>query len=212
MRTPHIEDRLWAENLLSKGFKIIYEPRASVYHHHGLNYRGNEKRIKRISNILTTRSVAKKLKKLSCIIPILNPLKIEDKFVVERLIADVIKIKSIDKIFIICNDKSLSLKLKNKKIKFVKRERSLEKDFIGADFVLVETYKNKIKKLTNSTHLLILEEPYVLRPKNFLKTLIKNFDSNYDTLIPICKSRHHNLWKKMKQENWKFYLKLHYLL
>ena len=69
-------------------------------------------------------------------------------------------------------------------------------------FVLVETYKNKIKKLTNSTHLLILEEPYVLRPKNFffLKTLIKNFDSNYDTLIPICKSRHHNLWKKNKKQ------------
>ena len=195
-RTPHIEDRLWAENLLSKGFKIVYEPRASVYHHHGLNYRGNEKRIKRISNILTTRSVEKKIKKLSCIIPILDPLKIEDKFVVERLITDVVNIKFIDKIFIICNDKSLLLKLKNKKIKFVKRERSLEKDFIGADFVLVETYKNKIKKLTNSTHLLILEEPYVLRPKNFLKTLIKNFDSNYETLIPICKSRHHNLWKK----------------
>ena len=34
---PNIEDRVWAEKVISSGLQIIYEPNASVYHHHGIN-------------------------------------------------------------------------------------------------------------------------------------------------------------------------------
>lgn len=34
----NIEDRLWAETVLAQGFIILYEPEASVFHHHGIHH------------------------------------------------------------------------------------------------------------------------------------------------------------------------------
>ena len=41
----HIEDRLWASEVLKKGKKIIYEPSASVIHFHGVGHHGNLKEL-----------------------------------------------------------------------------------------------------------------------------------------------------------------------
>jgi hypothetical protein len=48
----HIEDRLWAKEVLEKGYKIIYEPKASVYHYHGINQGRNVERAKNVVQIL----------------------------------------------------------------------------------------------------------------------------------------------------------------
>lgn len=201
-KTPHIEDRLWGGKVLSLGYKLVYEPKASVYHYHGLNYRGNENRIKRISKILINKDKIKtKLSKLDCLIPVLQPLKFNNKYIIEKLIDEILGNKIINKIFIICKDKKEFNFLENSKIKLIEREKSLLKEYIGIDFTLVETYKKKIEKFSNAPHLFIVEEPYILRPKNFLNLLIKNFDENYDSIIPICKSENSNLWKKNYKNN-----------
>jgi hypothetical protein len=48
----HIEDRLWAKEVLERGYKIIYEPEASVYHYHGINQGRNIERAKNVVQIL----------------------------------------------------------------------------------------------------------------------------------------------------------------
>jgi rhamnosyltransferase len=49
----NIEDRIWAKRVINSGFKIIYEPDASVYHYHGLHQHGNSSiRAKGIATIL----------------------------------------------------------------------------------------------------------------------------------------------------------------
>lgn len=50
----HIEDRIWAEDVLASGWKIAYYPKAQVYHHHGLNQHGKNKsfRADGVSDIL----------------------------------------------------------------------------------------------------------------------------------------------------------------
>lgn len=35
--TPSIEDRIWAKTVIGKGFEIVYEPSAEVFHHNGLH-------------------------------------------------------------------------------------------------------------------------------------------------------------------------------
>lgn len=55
--TPHIEDRLWAEQIIATGVAIAYEPEAAVYHHHGINHHQNKKRARAISDILTHRTM-----------------------------------------------------------------------------------------------------------------------------------------------------------
>ena len=47
-----LEDRGWAKRILELGYKIVYEPYASVYHHHGLHHSGSVKRVERVVKVL----------------------------------------------------------------------------------------------------------------------------------------------------------------
>lgn len=44
-KVTNIEDRLWAETLLANGYKILYEPEASVFHHHGIHHNNRQDRL-----------------------------------------------------------------------------------------------------------------------------------------------------------------------
>ena len=54
-KTNHIEDRLWAQEVLNKKYRIVYEPQACVYHFHGVSHSNNLKRVERITNIITKK-------------------------------------------------------------------------------------------------------------------------------------------------------------
>lgn len=51
-KTTNIEDRLWAKEVLSDGYQIIYEPEAPVYHHHGIYQNRNEERLRNVIRII----------------------------------------------------------------------------------------------------------------------------------------------------------------
>jgi rhamnosyltransferase len=52
-KATNIEDRIWAKLVIEAGYKIVYEPSASVYHYHGLHQHGNSSdRAKGIATIL----------------------------------------------------------------------------------------------------------------------------------------------------------------
>ena len=46
-KTNHIEDRLWAQEVLNKKYRIVYEPQACVYHFHGVSHSNNLKRVEK---------------------------------------------------------------------------------------------------------------------------------------------------------------------
>lgn len=51
--SSNIEDRIWGKKVIEAGYKIVYEPDAAVYHHHGLHQHENStKRAKGIGTIL----------------------------------------------------------------------------------------------------------------------------------------------------------------
>ncbi len=198
-KTLHIEDRIWAKKILNKGYKIIYDPASSVFHHHGVGHSNNASRIKYIRNILKDDKANKKVKKTVCMIPILQPVKLNDNFLIEGALNEMLRLKEIYKIFIICDDKELIKRFSNKKIVFIKRGEDLKKDYLGINYVLKEVYNKFIKKKYKPSHVLCINELYSYRPKNYFYDLIKNFDENYDCLVPISKSlftTNNNLWKK----------------
>lgn len=51
-KTTNIEDRLWAKEVLKAGYKLVYEPEASVYHHHGIHQNQNLERCTNVVRIL----------------------------------------------------------------------------------------------------------------------------------------------------------------
>ena len=196
-KTPHIEDRIWAQEIINKGHKIAYEPKASVFHYHGVSHSHNPNRVSRIGKILTNQKLNLRTKNIICMIPILNPIEINGKYIVENSINSALKVLAIKKIFVICDNQKLKQRYKkNTKIVFLSRGKDLKKDFLGTDYVLKEVYNKFIKRKHKPTHILVFEEIYPHRPKNFFNNLIRKIDDNYDSLIPISQSKFHNIWKK----------------
>jgi len=50
----NIEDQIWGNEVINAGYRLVYEPDAAVYHHHGIN-QGNDKK--------RTRSVVRTMEK-----------------------------------------------------------------------------------------------------------------------------------------------------
>jgi len=191
----HIEDRLWAEEVLKKKFKIIYEPNASVFHYHGVGHSQNLLRVSRIAKIISKKKITKKL--YFCALTTINkPFKTNDnKYLVDEAIKELIKIKKINKIFIVTDDKKFREYYKNKKIIFLNRPNSFSDKILGPDHIIKNVYPD-ISEKYNPSHFLCFEENYPYRPKNFFSKLINNFDENYDSLVPFAKYQDHNIWKK----------------
>ncbi len=51
----NIEDRIWAQEMLNRGYKILYEPEASVYHYHGIHQDGDEERMRNVVRIIESQ-------------------------------------------------------------------------------------------------------------------------------------------------------------
>ena len=48
----NIEDRLWGKEVISSGYKIIYEPDAAVFHHHGIHQNNRSDRAQNVIKII----------------------------------------------------------------------------------------------------------------------------------------------------------------
>ena len=198
-QTFHIEDRIWAQQVQSLKYRIIYEPNSIVYHHHGVGHNDNIKRVSRISKIIQNLNLKKQKSKqrIICMVPIINPIKKNNTFIVEKILNELNESTLIFKTFVICSNKELKNKIRYlKKINLIDRPKYLQKDYLGTDYILKETYKKFIKKKCKPTHIMVLEEVYPYRPKNLIKDLINKIDEKYDSIVPICKINDHNIWKK----------------
>lgn len=47
-----VEDRAWAQHVLRAGGRIVYEPLAAVYHHHGIHQGRDPKRAERVVRVI----------------------------------------------------------------------------------------------------------------------------------------------------------------
>lgn len=48
----NIEDRLWGKQVIQAGYQIIYEPKAVVYHHHGIHQNNRVERVRNVVRIM----------------------------------------------------------------------------------------------------------------------------------------------------------------
>ena len=63
-KATNIEDRLWGQEVIKQGLKILYEPEASVFHYHGIHQDGNSERLKNVVRIIENESYDFKVGKI----------------------------------------------------------------------------------------------------------------------------------------------------
>ncbi len=203
----NIEDRLWGQKIIQSGYKIIYEPSASVFHHHGIHQDGNQTRLKNVVNIIQSHSKnftqgnlnPNKLN-IVAVIPSKGPLKKNGKdFLIKHTINIAKKSKYIRKIIVSTDNmetKKFAIK-SGAECPFIRPKKFSLQD---VNLRAVQKFSlSQLEKIKIYPDLIVhLEETYPFRDKDLIDDAIKILLKNgYDTVI-AAKEEKGWLWKENK--------------
>ena len=182
-KATNIEDRLWAKQILdlNKNLQIIYEPKAAVFHHHGLHQSNNKKRLDGVikimknienENLYPDEFLINNQKIYACIIgkrsndPSKKYIQ-TNKLLISRLEEN----DSVEKIIIVINKRYFNKHFYKKSKKFIFIERSKYIKSLSIRSVLMHVYKKFTK--TDIDYMMYFNLDYLERPKNFINELVE---------------------------------------
>ena len=192
--TTNIEDRIWGQKVINSGYKIIYEPKASVFHWHGIHQDMDPQRCSNVVKILESldknlydKSIKSNNKnKTVAILPIRGKsINIDGKTLLERTIENLKNSKNLSGIYVTTDKKENLIIAKKLKVKspFL-RPKNLSTIFTDLLSVSQYTLQYLEEKKIFPDQLLILTEQYPFRPKKFADDMIQHYIKNgFDTLI-----------------------------
>jgi len=209
-KITNIEDRIWAQEMLNKGYKILYEPEASVFHYHGIHQNGNAERMNNIVRIIENqpgnskrgRIDAEKLK-IVAIIPVRGEtIKIGNKYQVSYTIESALKSQYIDRV-IVSTDSEKTAKIScslGAECPFL-RPPELSHGHINLQTV----QKFSLDKLEQNGYypdlVFHLEETFPFREAGLLDSMIKNLlEEGHDSVI-AARQENGWLWREDADRN-----------
>tara|TARA_B100000579_G_scaffold371763_1_gene334538 strand:+ start:3256 stop:4620 length:1365 start_codon:yes stop_codon:yes gene_type:complete len=189
----NIEDRVWAQEMLTLGYKILYEPEASVYHYHGIHQDGNKKRMHNVVNIIESQSGNSKKGKLDAkkmnivaIIPVRGDTqKLGEKYQVCYSIEDALQSKYIDRV-IVSTDSEFTIEIAmsaGAECPFI-RPPELSLNHINLHSVQKFSLEQLEKEKYFPDLVFHLEETFPFRQEGLLDGMIINLlEEGYDSVI-----------------------------
>ncbi len=199
----NIEDRLWAREMLRLGYKIIYEPEARVFHHHGIHHNGNPERCANVVRIVESFEQDEKPGFLDAhhlnvisIIPAKGPGSLlGGRPALSYTVEFAKKSKRINRIYVSTDDENLAGIARDlgAEAPFI-RPKSLSKDYIG----LEEVFKYSLEKIEDSgifpDLVVTLEPTFPFRPKGLIDAMIgRVVEDGMDTVI-AAQPESRSLW------------------
>ncbi len=203
----NIEDRIWGKRLISEGYKIIYEPEASVFHHHGIHHDLNEDRANNIVRIMESIDEKKVVDKnydeinTAALIPIKGELINFNKQYLLKNTIDKIKDNNIINEIIVSTDNSKTADIAESlgASKIIIRPSELSKNYVGVADVIKFTLEEYEKIYPKLDLIIFLEETYPFRDKNEISHMIHSLlKQGNDSLIAVI-NESKGAW--MKDEN-----------
>ncbi len=196
----NLEDRVWGQEVINAGYKIIYEPEASVFHWHGIHHDLNLTRANQVVNVLESISGLvsypknESLDKLNvvAVIPIKGESSlINNKSLLAYAIESISKSKYINEI-IVSTDNENTSKLAKKigaKVPFL-RPPELSENYVD----ILDVVKFTLDKLENESKapelIVSLQDSYLFRNHNLIDQMIeKLIDQGLDTIIAAVEEK-----------------------
>lgn len=202
-KVDSLEDRVWGQDVINSGHKIVYEPKASVYHYHGINQNLNPVRLSNVIKTLGGKNLNKKnniklnQKKIICIIPVRGKsIKVNNESLIIRAINDAKQSKLINKIFVATdNIETAKIAKKNGADTSFLRPQGMSEDFIGENEV-INFVLDKLEKQNLKYEIVVtIKETYPFRNFKIIDKMIKKLIiENNDTIIAIKKEKK-SIWK-----------------
>ncbi len=207
----NIEDRVWAKRILEKGYKIVYEPGASVYHYHGIHQDGDKERCAGVINILRSidlvktedKNQAKKVEEANVAAFILSKGKPEclgNKFLIEYTINHAKNSKYIKEVFVFTNNnetKKIAEKL-GAKVPFLRKSSENES--------LDEVLKDSLEKIESQNFfpdlIAVMWPTFPFREKGYIDKMIYELViSGLDSIISV-RRLFETCWREEGENNY----------
>lgn len=191
----NIEDRVWAARMIERGYKLVYEPEASVYHHHGIHQDGNLERCQNVVKIIESLNIHELSTRnhlsvedlhVTAIIPVKG--EVPDlagrpllEYTLDRaqqasLVRDVVV--STD------NDRCAAIAERRGAMVF-RRPPELSLDYVDVDDVLRFTLDELEKRRVYSDLVVLLGITFPFREKTFINHLIRHLvETGADSVLP----------------------------
>lgn len=202
----NIEDRVWGKKVIQSGYRLIYEPEASVYHHHGLHQGNNPDRAKGVVSILekVDESEMNQLpltmrpeeSRNTAIIPLLGDWSQSNKRAHKALIRCIEDIECCDHInnIVVLAHQDPGLKMSS--VMWLKRNSIYDSDSMSLD-QLFYNVQLKLEDIELYSDILLYVNPeYSKRPSNLLNSVINEIiNQGLDTVFPAIVD-YGNYWYK----------------
>ena len=210
-KVTNVEDRVWGMEVIKAGYKIVYEPSASVYHFHGINQNMDPDRSRNVVRILESiyqedsgikdkylNSFEPSSLKTTAFIPSIGEMEMcGDKPFIYYTIKRALEAKYVNRVIVLTDNKITA---------------SISKD-LGADVpflrppnlsetisTIQDVLKYAILKLSEMNYqtdiCVVLYKNYPFRPAGFIDGLIERFiRQGADCMLPM-KDEGRAIWKK----------------
>ncbi len=190
-KVTNIEDRVWGKEVIDAGYKIIYEPNAAVYHHHGL-HQGNDKlRAKGVVSIINQvdQSLLDQLPdslkpesiEIGAIIPIRDDLNKKNKKLLQDTVFELRNSKYINAIYILSKNESDVIEGSH----WIDRKKIANDGVIGLDELLKEALIELELNDQIYDSIMYVNYEYLKRPKEIFDELVYDAQyKGYDTVFP----------------------------
>tara|TARA_Y100001968_G_scaffold324195_1_gene363066 strand:- start:4405 stop:5784 length:1380 start_codon:yes stop_codon:yes gene_type:complete len=205
----NIEDRLWGQEVINKGYKIYYKSDAKVYHWHGIHHSLNEKRAKNIVKILENISELKtdsnkksyQENKIFAFIPIKGLNLISKGFsLLEKTKNDLISTNKINKIYV-SSDCEKTLEYASKiGLGIILRPNSYSEERTKFEDVAEYTLKFLENQGEYCDQVLIAEEIYPFRNIKILLSVLEYGSSNQFETISAAIREKRSTWYSSNNE------------
>lgn len=205
-KLTNIEDRVWAHNLLKRGLHIIYEPKASVFHWHGIHQDLNSQRSSQVVKILESLGNDfkyenfKKIKDLN--VNVILPhrglsKKYKNSTLLQNSIDNSKKNKLINNVYVFVENKKIKNSLRKEKNVYTLLR---PKETSEAHIDLLSAAKSCLNILEDrkifSDYIIVTTEIFPNKEHGYFDKLIKNIhNKNYDLIFPVINQKGF-IWKK----------------
>lgn len=208
-KVTNIEDRLWAKEALGKGYKIIYEPRANVYHYHGIHQNGDAERCSNVVKIMKNihpdygyKSIDLKKLNIIALIPVRGPARYMNRTpLLYYTIKRAKESRYINTVIVSTDDEKLAglARELGAETPFL-RDASLSKE--NVDLGKVYQYSmRKIEELEMFPDLVVcLETTFPFRPEGLLDDMIMQLAQNGLDSVIAAKRENKGIWKERRGE------------
>jgi rhamnosyltransferase len=204
----NIEDRIWGQEVIAAGLKIVYEPDASVFHWHGINHDLNLERAQKIVRILENINQQKpseisynKKSNIFAIIPVRgDSLSVNNNPLIKRAIQSINNSTFITHKFVVTdNQKTAELARENGVTKVILRPPELSEDFISIADVLQFALHKLEPEYGTPDFIVLLEETYPFRQSSLIDKMVARMkNEGYDTLLAV---KHESRGIFLEEEN-----------